>query len=248
MDVLELGENMRRLRLQKGVTQEKMAEVMGVSAQAVSRWETCAAYPDIELLPRLAGYFGVTVDALMGAGGVRREEMTGRAYTLAREGKMDEAIALCREGLERFPGDSGLTMALCETLARQESPDKAREAVRLGEKVLRQGDITAKARSTIAVTLIFLYRRLGEGERLRELTMSLPHLWECREALMGEDRDGEEYERALRVTVKKLLQFAAWKIENRDRRVGIPDYVQLGFPFGDFDEKESLETIRAFLE
>lgn len=59
-----LATNMRRLRLSKKLTQEQMAERLGVSAQSVSRWETGATYPDVLLLPQIAGLFGVLVDDL----------------------------------------------------------------------------------------------------------------------------------------------------------------------------------------
>lgn len=59
-----LAENLRRLRLEKQLTQEQLAEKLGVSAQSVSRWETGATYPDVMLLPRMAEMFGVLVDDL----------------------------------------------------------------------------------------------------------------------------------------------------------------------------------------
>lgn len=59
-----LADKLRSLRLEKKLTQEQLAERLGVSAQSVSRWETCATYPDVMLLPRLAELFGVLVDEL----------------------------------------------------------------------------------------------------------------------------------------------------------------------------------------
>lgn len=59
-----LAENLRRLRLEKKLTQEQLAEKLGVSGQAVSRWETGATYPDVMLLPEMAEMFGVLVDDL----------------------------------------------------------------------------------------------------------------------------------------------------------------------------------------
>ena len=44
---LTIGDNLRRLRSRKNVTQERLAEYLGVSCHAVSRWETSTAYPDI---------------------------------------------------------------------------------------------------------------------------------------------------------------------------------------------------------
>ena len=61
-----LGRRIARLRLQNGMTQERLANIMNVSAQAVSKWENDQSYPDILLLPVLARTFGVSVDELLG--------------------------------------------------------------------------------------------------------------------------------------------------------------------------------------
>lgn len=58
------SKNLRKLRLEKQMTQEQVAEKIGVSAQSVSRWETGATFPDILLLPELAKLYGVLVDDL----------------------------------------------------------------------------------------------------------------------------------------------------------------------------------------
>ena len=61
---MELGNQIKALRVQRGVTQETLAAALGVSPQAVSKWENQAAAPDIQLLPAISAYFGVTIDAL----------------------------------------------------------------------------------------------------------------------------------------------------------------------------------------
>lgn len=61
---MEIGKKIRALRVNRGVTQETLAEALRVSPQAVSKWETGQSAPDIQLLPELAVYFGVTVDEL----------------------------------------------------------------------------------------------------------------------------------------------------------------------------------------
>ena len=63
---IRIGENIKRLRKAKSVTQEQIAEVLGLSVTAVSKWERNETYPDITLLFPLAHYFGVTLDELMG--------------------------------------------------------------------------------------------------------------------------------------------------------------------------------------
>ena len=61
-----IGEIIAQKRKEKKLTQEELAERMGVSAQAVSKWENGLSCPDITLLPPLAALFGVTVDELLG--------------------------------------------------------------------------------------------------------------------------------------------------------------------------------------
>ena len=61
---MKIGENIRALRLRKGLTQEQVAQQLGVTYQAVSKWENGTNTPDIALLPEIAAFFGVTIDAL----------------------------------------------------------------------------------------------------------------------------------------------------------------------------------------
>lgn len=61
-----IGENIKRLRREKDMTQEALAEYLNVSIAAVSKWERNETYPDITLLFPLAQFFGVTLDILMG--------------------------------------------------------------------------------------------------------------------------------------------------------------------------------------
>lgn len=61
-----LGENIAMLRKNKGLTQEKLAEIIGISAQSVSKWENDISMPDITLLPVLADIFSVSIDSLFG--------------------------------------------------------------------------------------------------------------------------------------------------------------------------------------
>lgn len=62
--VMEIGKQIKNLRVQKGVTQEELANHLGISYQAVSKWENDITLPDIQLLPILSVYFGVTIDEL----------------------------------------------------------------------------------------------------------------------------------------------------------------------------------------
>ena len=65
MNILNFSENIIKLRHKKGITQEELADFVGVTKASVSKWETKQSLPDIMLLPRLAAYFDVTVDELL---------------------------------------------------------------------------------------------------------------------------------------------------------------------------------------
>ena len=61
---MEIGNQIKQLRLRRGITQEAMAQHFGITAQAVSKWERGVATPDIAMLPDISAYFGVTIDEL----------------------------------------------------------------------------------------------------------------------------------------------------------------------------------------
>ena len=63
---LKIGEKIRALRLQQKMTQDQLADRLGVSYQSISRWENGITYPDIEFLPAIANCFSVSLDYLMG--------------------------------------------------------------------------------------------------------------------------------------------------------------------------------------
>ena len=61
---MDFGKKLKNLRLKKEATQEQVANYLNVSAQAVSKWENNASYPDVTLLPEISVYFGVSIDEL----------------------------------------------------------------------------------------------------------------------------------------------------------------------------------------
>lgn len=83
---MEMGQKIKQLRLKAGLTQEQLAEQLGVSAQSVSKWENAASMPDISLLPALSGAFGVTIDELFG--------LTTEQRLLRIENRMDAEAEL----------------------------------------------------------------------------------------------------------------------------------------------------------
>ena len=63
---INVSENIVRLRRERKITQEQLAEFVGVTKASVSKWETGQSIPDVLMLPQLATFFDVTVDKLIG--------------------------------------------------------------------------------------------------------------------------------------------------------------------------------------
>ena len=69
-----LSENIKRLRRERELTQESLAEFLGVTFQSVSKWERGESYPDITVLPEIAGFFKVSIEELLGVNKAENEE------------------------------------------------------------------------------------------------------------------------------------------------------------------------------
>lgn len=106
MNRIYIGDNITANRRNLGMTQEQLAEFMGVSKSAVSKWESGTTYPDILLLPQLAALFDVSVDQLMGYEPQLSREGIRRIYkelceAIAVEGK-DKTFERCREYIKKY--------------------------------------------------------------------------------------------------------------------------------------------------
>ena len=106
---INLSEKLKSLRKEKGISQEKLAEYLGVSFQAVSKWENDNTYPDISLLPEIARFFGITVDDLLQVEKLDEKELYSdyerRAGELFRIGKTTEALVLWQEAYKKMPNN-----------------------------------------------------------------------------------------------------------------------------------------------
>lgn len=104
-----IGENIRRLRREKGITQEVLAERLHVSAAAVSKRERGDSIPDIGMLLPLASYFNVSTDELLGVDSAKTREKVKIVFEernrLSALGKEREAFALIVNAHREFPND-----------------------------------------------------------------------------------------------------------------------------------------------
>ena len=189
---ITLGENIKRLRRDRQLTQEQLAEALEVSFQAVSKWENKVTYPDIEVLPVIAGYFDVTVDELLGVDVERKEEEVKKILDQSKElrhnGKIYDDMCFLRDKVKEYPNNSTLLYELSLSVFiyyfgaenRQFGEEQRRKAgeevVELCKKAVRYNSkdeaFALRCKRQMAVT----YRYMGEKEKAREIVETFPDM------------------------------------------------------------------------
>lgn len=112
------SEIFKKLRKERDLTQETLADYLGVSFQAVSKWERGESYPDIELLPEIAGYFGVSVDELLGVNRAENEkEILGIIEEFDNLTDSEKRHEIIVKAIEKYPNDFRLQLRYMGDLA-----------------------------------------------------------------------------------------------------------------------------------
>jgi Predicted transcriptional regulators len=127
-----LADNIKKLRRAKNLTQETLADFIGISFQAVSKWECGDAYPDITLLPVIANYFEVTIDELLGNDKAKSEEKIQSYLDEYMQLWMrldDESIAkkhaLIKQAYREYPYDWRIIDKFCDSFVYGHLGDEA---------------------------------------------------------------------------------------------------------------------------
>ncbi len=121
---LNLGIKIRQLRQRDGRTQETLATALGVTSQAVSRWESGSSYPDMEIIPSIANYFGISIDELFGYENDREKTIHALVSQIndmnfknnGVDINIDQCIALAREAMVEYPGNQQIMLCLASVL------------------------------------------------------------------------------------------------------------------------------------
>ncbi len=185
---IKIGAIIKKLRTENNVTQDALAATIGVTPQAISRWESEGCYPDIELLPALADFFSVSTDELLGYKLSEREEELARIKKeierLSEVGTVEERISFARNALVKFPGDFEIKeqLAGCLYFKGCETGDEAcfaeAEAIcKIVAEECRDEDIRYDA----IYTLVAIYAELKQPDKTLEVTNLLVPMKYCRE-------------------------------------------------------------------
>lgn len=211
---MNIGNKIRELRKQRGITQEQLAESIGISFQAVSKWENNIALPDITLVPVLASYFGVSMDELFDFNLKEIEHavriITEKAYQY-RESNPAESRRILEEGLKKYPENDILLNNLLYVLDYSVKPD---ETIAIASKLIEktnQNDVKYDALRFLA----YAYKAKGDLESAEAAIEQIPEIYFTKLAekayLLSGKAKFEAAEKQKWISFENLLQMM-WKL------------------------------------
>lgn len=136
---MNLAEKLKSLRQQKNIPQEKLAQYLNVSCQAVSKWENGTNCPDISLLPPIARFFGITVDELLQAEILDEEKLFGeyseKAAKIYRSGNPADTLPLWQEAYHKMPNNIEVKEMLMSCYFDTDRRKYQNEIIELGAEI-----------------------------------------------------------------------------------------------------------------
>ncbi len=199
---MTFGQKIKELRGKANYTQAQLGELLSVSTQAVSRWETDVAMPDISLLAPLANLFNVTTDYLLDVDIEKKNERIDAIIRKANEemcrlqnDRWDNTVKVLREGLRLYPDSWDLKSMLVAFLPlchgnEEEKKGYCEEATRICEDIVANcPDKQSQYQAIYQISL--LAGRLDNHERALELARTMPHLHQSRDLLQLDNLKGD---------------------------------------------------------
>lgn len=200
---MSIGTTIKRLRQERDITQEQLAEYLGITSRSVSQWECDRTSPDISQLPALANIFEVSADVLLGIDITQKEKRIADIVDSAKQkwelGYSAEASDILRAGLREFPNSYKIMMdlMLCiwneslETTNAEHKEEMTREAISLGEQILAK--CTDDELRHFAIQLLcYTYPSIGETEKAVALAKKMPLRHLSYDDLLGNIYSGTE--------------------------------------------------------
>ena len=173
--MINLGETIKSLRKQKNISQEVLANYLGVSFQAVSKWENGSTLPDVQMIPALATFFNISTDELLNLKQYQNEKniesIVNEYYQYCN---IDKKIAeeIIRNGLKKYPGNEILLNYLLTIIATQNRND---EVITVA-KMLIENTTSDKIRLETYCILAEAYSSLGKNELAKEVINHIPDI------------------------------------------------------------------------
>ena len=206
---LRIGENIRKHRRDMNLSQEVLAERLGVSFQAVSKWERNETYPDVTLLPVIANFFHISVDELLGTHEINEAEEINAIVAKCHEhdthyeGK--KLIETVEEGLKKFPNNFKLLSWYAYAI-QNKNPEKCVETC----KYILDNCTDQSVRNWTQSNLCYGYFKSGNRDKAIECARQLPSYYDTWEDSLRHFLDGDELKQHIQDHIVITLAYEFW--------------------------------------
>lgn len=207
--MIKLGEKIKTLRKEKNISQEVLANYLGVSFQAVSKWETGSTMPDVTLIPAIASFFRVSTDELFEFNLFEMEkeveDICYEAYKYRYANDMEKSEQILRDGLQRFPGNDKILNCLLYTLDYQK---RAEEVIALC-KTLIESCKDDEIKYDACRILAECYKANGKDELIKPILEKIPEIYftklELEASLLEGERHYEASQKQKNISAETLI-------------------------------------------
>lgn len=188
---IKIGEKIKSLRKAKNISQDVLAKYLGISFQAVSKWEKGETMPDVAMIPAIASFFGVSTDELFDFNTYETEKKVMEICWEAAEyretdPRKGEEILLA--GLKQYPGND---IILNNLLYVMRAPERSAEVIGLCKSLIestKYDDVKYDALRIMAET----YRDMGELSSAKEAIEQIPELYFTKNELAANLLEGKD--------------------------------------------------------
>lgn len=229
-----LGNKLKELRKSKNISQEKFADFIGVSYQAVSKWENNISLPDILLLPDIARYFGISIDALLEVEQIDTdrcfEEYRAKAEELFRNGKREEILPIWIEAYKKLPNDIRVKEMLMSTYFDSDRVKYRNEIIELGTQIYNDNKANSYYKGQAVSEIAETYSACGNYPKASEWVEKASQINHCQEILwmnvLNEEKDLADTFSFFNHWYLENLFYMAMRLKNKGVKCYGDDYVQ----------------------
>lgn len=211
---MNIGNKIKELRKARGITQEELANSIGISFQAISKWENNIALPDITLAPKLASYFCCSMDELFDFSLQKNDDeimkIVYEAYEF-RESDPQKSREILEKGLENYPENEILLNNLLYVLNYSENPD---ETIKIAGNLIDKAKFSDVKYDALRF-LAYAYKAKGDLKSAEAAIEQIPEIYFTKLSEIAYLLDGEPKFKAAEkqkwISFEILLQMM-WKL------------------------------------
>jgi len=238
---MSIGSNIKRLRREKDITQEQLAEYLGITSRAVSQWECDRTAPNISQIPALCQIFDVSSDTLLGIDIEKNDEAIrnyiDKANSYAMKGDFEGSMEILREANHKFPKSYAVMKLLAEDIVlvnRRKCSKDYDEVYGLCNRILAECT-DSTIRKEAVQTLASAYGYAGKREEMLKLTEEMPNVYFAREEFMRNrwkgDADFEKIQGYMDFLIGRVVEMlgiaAQYRHDNNEFMYSLEDRIHL---------------------